>query len=187
MPLIRGTATQTLQPTRKQAEHYDTDAAVRTESTGDTLGGGLNVGFIRTGQVLSYCGVNLKGIRRSACGWRRTRSAARSRSARTRPPARCSVSTTVTSTGGFQSYRYFDAPLTGVTDETIKLVLVFRATGTHYIANINFFEFVGDGLQPERTADADAAERRDRQTTSASAPRDVRGDAPPTPTTARCR
>ena len=60
-------------------------------------------------------------------------------------------SATVTSTGGFQSYRYFDAPLTGVTDETIKLVLVFRATGTHYIANINFFEFVGDGLQPERT------------------------------------
>ncbi len=62
VPLIRGTATQTLQPTRKEAEHYDTDAAVRTESTGDTLGGGLNVGFIRTGQVLSYSGVNLKGI-----------------------------------------------------------------------------------------------------------------------------
>ena len=56
----------------------------------------------------------------------------------------------MTSTGGFQSYRYFDAPLTGVTDETIKLVLVFKATGTHYIANINFFEFVGDGIQPER-------------------------------------
>ena len=52
-------------------------------------------------------------------------------------------STTVASTGGFQAYRYFDAPLTGVTDETIKLVLVFKATGTHYIANINFFEFVG--------------------------------------------
>ena len=30
-------------------------------------------------------------------------------------------------------------------------MLVFRATGTHYIANLNFFEFVGDGLQPERT------------------------------------
>ena len=151
VPLIRGTATQTLQPTRKEAEHYDTDAAVRTESTGDTLGGGLNVGFIRTGQVLSYSGVNLKGI-----------SAVRLRLATNTIGGTVEVrkgsatgallgSATVTSTGGFQSYRYFDAPLTGVTDETIKLVLVFRATGTHYIANINFFEFVGDGLQPERT------------------------------------
>ena len=62
MPLIRGQATTALQPVRKQAEHYDTDAAVRTEATGDTLGGGLNVGFIRTGQILNYSGVNLNGV-----------------------------------------------------------------------------------------------------------------------------
>ncbi|MDA0180116.1 carbohydrate-binding protein [Solirubrobacter phytolaccae] len=150
VPLIRGTATSALQPARKQAEHYDTDAAVRTEATGDTLGGGLNVGFIRTGQVLSYSGVNLKGI-----------STIRLRLATNTIGGTVEVrkgsatgallgQTTVTSTGGFQSYRYFDAPLTGVTDELIRLVLVFRATGTHYIANINFFEFVGDGTQPER-------------------------------------
>ena len=151
VPLIRGTATQTLQPTRKQAEHYDTDAAVRTESTGDTLGGGLNVGFIRTGQVLSYSGVNLKGI--TAIRLRLATNTIGGTVEIRKGSATGALlgSATVTSTGGFQSYRYFDAPLTGVTDETIKLVLVFRATGTHYIANINFFEFVGDGLQPERT------------------------------------
>ena len=38
-----------------------------------------------------------------------------------------------------------------MTDETIKLVIVFKANGTHYIANFNFFEFVGDAIQPERT------------------------------------
>ena len=151
VPLIRGTATQTLQPTRKEAEHYDTDAAVRTESTGDTLGGGLNVGFIRTGQVLSYSGVNLKGI--SAIRLRLATNTIGGTVEIRKGSATGALlgSATVTSTGGFQSYRYFDAPLTGVADETIKLVLVFRATGTHYIANLNFFEFVGDGLQPERT------------------------------------
>ena len=111
VPLIRGTATKALQPTRKQAEHYDTDAAVRTEATGDTLGGGLNVGFIRTGQVLSYSGVNLKGI--SAL---RLRLATNTIGGTVEVRKNTATGTllgqaTVTSTGGFQSYRYFDAPV----------------------------------------------------------------------------
>ena len=60
--LVQGEATRALQPQRKQAEHYDTDASIRTETTGDTDGGGLNVAFIRNGFSMKYSNVNLAGI-----------------------------------------------------------------------------------------------------------------------------
>ncbi len=148
--LIRGEAQRTLQPARKQAEHYDTDPAVRTETAGDTLGGGLNVGFIRNGSTLAYSNVNLNRISairfRLACNSIGGTVEVRKNS----PTGALLGSATVTSTGNWQRYAWYEAPLTGVTDETIKLYLVFKATGTHFIANANFFEFVGDGIVTNR-------------------------------------
>jgi len=168
VPLIRGSASLALHPNRKQAEHYDTDASIRTEATGDTLGGGLNVGFIRDGFTMGYSGVNLKGV--TAIRLRMATSSIGGTVELRRNTATGTLlgSTTVANTGGFQAYRYFDAPLTGVTDETIKLVLVFKATGTHYIANINFLEFVGDGLQPARQPVLTLPGNQKVQTTSAT-------------------
>jgi cytochrome c len=143
--LIRGEAQRTLQPARKQAEHYDTDPSVRTETTRDTLGGGLNVGFIRNGFSLAYSNVNLSGI--DAMRFRLASSSIGGtlevRKGSTTGELLGSVA--ITNTGGNQSYRWFETPVADP-GETFKMYLVFRATGTHFIANFNFFEFVGDGI-----------------------------------------
>src|ERR687895_493450 len=143
--LIRGEAQRTLQPARKQAEHYDTDPSVRTEATRDTLGGGLNVGFIRNGFSLAYSNVNLSGI--DAMRFRLATASIGGTLEVRKGSATGDLlgSVAITNTGGFQNYGWFETPVTDP-GETFKMYLVFKAAGTHFIANANFFEFVGDGI-----------------------------------------
>jgi hypothetical protein len=57
-------------------------------------------------------------------------------------------SVAITNTGGGQRYQWFETPVTDP-GGPFTLHLVFTADGTHYIANVNFFEFVGDGIALE--------------------------------------
>lgn len=135
-----------LQPSLVEAEHAD--SSVRTETTGDSLGGGLNVGWLRDGSTIRYDDVNLRGI-----GTVRFRMASSSigGTLELRQGSATGAllgSTAITNTGGGQAYRWFDVPVTDP-GEPFDLVLVFRATGTHYIANVNLFELVGDGVSTD--------------------------------------
>ncbi|MGW6227715.1 ThuA domain-containing protein [Cellulosimicrobium cellulans] len=135
-----------LQPALIEAEHAD--STVRTEATGDSLGGGLNVGWLKDGATIRYDDVNLRGI--DSIRFRMASSSIGGTLELRQGSATGTVlgSTSITNTGGGQSYRWFDVPVTDP-GETFSLWLVFRATGTHYIANVNLFELVGDGVSVE--------------------------------------
>jgi len=158
--LIRGEAEIQLQPARKQAEHHDPDPAVRTEAVRDELGGGLNVGFIRNGFMLAYSNVNLSGI--DAMRFRLATSTIGGTLEIRKGSATGELlgSVAITGTGGFQSWRWFETPVTDP-GGPFQMYLVFKATGTHYIANVNFFEFVGDGIVTNRSPIMDSVELSD--------------------------
>ncbi|WP_435735283.1 ThuA domain-containing protein [Cellulosimicrobium sp. PMB13] len=144
--LAQARASVRLQPALIQAEHAD--STVRTEPTGDSIGGGLNVGWLRDNATISYADVNLAGIEKV-----RFRMASSSIGGTLELHAGSASgaligSVPITNTGGGQSYQWFDVPVTDP-GGPITLVLVFRATGTHYIANVNLFELVGDGVSTE--------------------------------------
>ncbi|MEU1970806.1 ThuA domain-containing protein [Microbacterium sp. NPDC019599] len=155
--LARATSSLPLQPSRIQAEHYDTDATIRTETAADTLGGGLNVGFLRAGATLKYSNVNFEGI--SAVRFRLASNSVGGTLEIRKDTATGPVlgSVAVTSSGAWTTYKYVDAPVTDP-GGPFTMVLVFQATGTHYIANLNWIDFVGSGFSatvptaPQNTA-----------------------------------
>jgi cytochrome c len=144
--LAQARASVRLQPSTIEAEHAD--STVRTEPTGDSLGGGLNVGWLKDGATVSYDDINLAGI--DTVRFRMASSSIGGTlelRAGTKDGALVG-SVPITNTGGGQSYRWFDVPVTDP-GGPFTLVLVFRATGSHYIANVNLFELVGDGVSTE--------------------------------------
>lgn len=60
-PLISSTGI-VLQPRRKEAEHYTQQQGVQLESTGDTQGGGKNIGWIEHGDYIAFNPISLTGI-----------------------------------------------------------------------------------------------------------------------------
>ncbi|MBD5786968.1 ThuA domain-containing protein [Cellulosimicrobium terreum] len=144
--LAQARASVRLQPSVIEAEHAD--STVRTEATADPLGGGLNVGWLRTGATISYRDINLAGI--DAIRFRMASSSIGGTLELRQNTADGALlgSTTITNTGGGQSYQWFETPVTDP-GEPFTLVLVFTATGSHYIANINLFEMLGDGVSTE--------------------------------------
>ncbi|WP_402466312.1 ThuA domain-containing protein [Isoptericola aurantiacus] len=146
--LAAATESVRLRPTLVQAEHHDPQEDVRYEEAGDPLGGGRNIGYIRDGYELQYSDVNLEGV--DSLRFRLASSTVGGTLEMRRGGADADgelIGTTeITSTGGFQAYEWFDAPVDQAPDGPFTLSLVFRADGSHFIANINMFEFVGDGI-----------------------------------------
>jgi cytochrome c len=159
---------------RTQAEFFDTtgrapgavgggDPGVQTETTGDTEGGGLNIGFIENGDYVSYEPMNLKDITSLRF---RVASAGAGGTIEVRTGAADGplVATTefITPTGGWQTYKTVELALTSPPAGTHELFFVFRhPTDQGGLMNLNWIQFVGKGAAnttaPEVTAAADPA------------------------------
>ncbi len=172
---------------RKQAEFFTTtgrapgavgggDPGVMTETTGDTEGGGLNIGFIENGDYVSYFPMNLKDI--TSLRFRvASAGAGGTIEVRLDAPDGPVVATTefITPTGGWQLYKNVDLALPNPPPGgTHELFFVFRhPTDQGGLMNLNWIQFRGKGAAvtaaPEVEASADP--------TTGVAPLDVQFEA----------
>ncbi len=142
---------------------------MQTETTTDTEGGGLNIGFIEDGDYTSYKPFNLSDI-----------TEVRFRVASAGPGGTIEVrydsptgpllgkTAMITPTGNWQTYKDVSLPLTGVPTGTHELFVVIRNPGqTASLLNVNWIDFIGKGAAqtaaPEVTATATPAHRRRRR------------------------
>ena len=133
---------------------------MQTETTADTEGGGLNIGFIEDGDYTSYKPFNLTDI-----------TEARFRVASAGPGGTIELrydsptgpllgkTAMITPTGNWQTYKNVSLPLTGVPAGTHELFVITRNPGqTASLLNLNWIDFVGKGAAqtaaPEVTASA---------------------------------
>ncbi|HET8786833.1 MAG TPA: ThuA domain-containing protein, partial [Candidatus Limnocylindrales bacterium] len=154
---LTGRAEAILQPKRKQAEFFSStgriagaatggDPGVQTETTSDTQGGGLNIGFIEDGDYVSYKPFDLKDI--SALRFR-VASAGAGGTIEVRldaPDGQLVAATdTITPTGDWQSFKDVTLPIPATAGKH-ELFLVFRNPGsTNSLMNVNWIDFIGKG------------------------------------------
>jgi cytochrome c len=139
-PQLTASDRVTLQPRRKEAEHYSRQSGIRVVNNSEGGGAGL-VGGVSSGDWLSFTPVNLKGV--SSIGFRVASSAGGGtievRQGNPDGPLLGSVAVPVT--GGGQTWTVVTAQVTdpGVTHE---LFLVARNPGvTGDLFNLDWFEF----------------------------------------------
>ena len=157
-PALTGRDIHVLQPKRKQAEFFTTtgrapgvtgggDPGVQTEATGDTAGGGQNIGFIENGDYVSYTPMNLEGI----LGLRfRVASGGAGGTIQVRLDAAdgplVAETAMITPTGGWQNYKTVDLALPNPPEGTHQLFFVFRhPTDQGGLMNLNWIDFRGKG------------------------------------------
>jgi glucose/arabinose dehydrogenase len=158
---LTGRAQVILQPKHKQAEFFSatgrtadgkgTDApGVTIETTGDTAGGGKDIGSIQDGDWWSFDPVALNNI--TAVRFRAASATAGGtveihRNA-TNGPLLGSVA--IPNTGGWQTYQDFTVNLTNPPTGTGTLFFVARnpagQTGPGALVNVNWVDFIGQGV-----------------------------------------
>ena len=147
---LTGRARLTLQPKRKQAEHFTQNQGAQLETTSDQ-GGGQNIGFLDDGDYVSFDPMNLANIDslvyRAASG-----GSGGTIEVHVDSPGGPLVSTgTIEPTGGWQQWRDFAAPVTDP-GGTHELFFVFRnPTATSGLFNLNWIQFVGKGVSVNAT------------------------------------
>ncbi|MPZ95901.1 MAG: carbohydrate-binding protein [Propionibacteriales bacterium] len=150
VPALSGTDEVILQPKRKQAEHFTTNQGVQTETTGDTQGGGLNIGFIDHGDHVSFQPMNLQNI--TSLNYRVASAGTGGRvEIHVDSPDGPVISTSpqIPVTGGWQTYTDVSAPVTDP-GGTHELFFVFvNNPGDSGLFNINWIDFVGQGVSVE--------------------------------------
>ncbi|MER6014363.1 glycoside hydrolase family 16 protein [Streptomyces bluensis] len=127
-----------------QAESYDSQSGVSTESTSDS-GGGQNIGGLAGGDWALYRGVNFGSTTATQFSARVASGAASGVSglvevrldSRTNPPI---GSFAIGNTGGWQSWRTVPANISGVTG-THDVYLTFTSGQSQEFVNVNWFTF----------------------------------------------
>ncbi|KXK63623.1 PKD domain-containing protein [Micromonospora rosaria] len=156
---LTGRALEILQPKRKQAEYYTAtgrvagsvgggDPGVGKETTGDTAGGGQNIGWIEDGDWWSVQPASLTGIDAI-----RFRVAAQGSGGRLEVRAGAADGALITSvdvpgTGGWQTYTDVTAQVPADADAGGTLYFVARspAGATSSLFNVNWMDFLGKGV-----------------------------------------
>ena len=142
---LTGSDEAVLQPRRKQAEFYTSQQGIQTENTADT-GGGINIGFIDHGDWTAFKPMNLQNI--TALDFRVASAGTGGRiELHVDSPAGPTIGTVqVPVTGGWQSWTNVVMPVTDP-GGTHELFFVFvNNPGDGGLFNINWFEFVGQGV-----------------------------------------
>lgn len=143
---LTGTDVVILQPKKKQAEHTQEFIDLRTETTGDFLGGGLNIGFVNHNSALKFGPMNFENIEFVTARFATQQNPAeiQFRLNNVTGPLVAKMQTSIT--GGWQSYDYFTTDLTDL-GGTHDLYVVFKnAANPGGIGNVNWFEFHGQGV-----------------------------------------
>lgn len=128
-----------------EAESYDSQSGIQTETTSDT-GGGVNIGWIENGDWASYSNVDFGGGAASvdlrvASDTSGGNIEVRLGGASGQLVGTCSVP----GTGGWQSWQTLTCPVSGPSGEQ-DLYLVFTG-GSGFLLNVNWFQFDSDGNQ----------------------------------------
>ncbi|MEV0807535.1 ThuA domain-containing protein [Micromonospora sp. NPDC050200] len=169
---LTGRAIEQLQPKRKQAEYYTAtgrapgstgggDPGVQKETTGDSAGGGQNIGFIEDGDWWSLAPASLTGVDSIRF---RVASATQGGRIEVRTGAvdgPLVASVNVPGTGGWQQYVDVTAPVTGPAQGTLYFVARHPTGGAGSVFNVNWMDFLGRGVTenapPQVTAKATPA------------------------------
>ncbi|MCK1816117.1 ThuA domain-containing protein [Streptomyces sp. XM4011] len=147
-----------LQPKHREAEHFDRTGrvpgapsggtpGVEVEPTGDTAGGGQNIGWIDDGDWWAWEPANLTGI--EEIGLRAASPAAGATvEVRTGDPEGPTVATVqVEATGDWQVYGDFTGRVSGESTTQSGPLYFVKTTGE---LNVNWVEFIGPGItEPE--------------------------------------
>ncbi len=166
---LTGQDTVVLHTKRTEAEFFDStgrlagstsagDAGVIRETTGDTQGGGQNVGYIEPGDWFGWDVMNLTAIDQITMRAASNPAAGATFEVRTGDPDTGPTVATIQipRTGGWQQYQNFSASPTGPTT-TVSGPLYFVETRGG--ANINWIDFEGRGVtdnqRPDLTLEAD--------------------------------
>ncbi|MER7458084.1 ThuA domain-containing protein [Micromonospora sp. NPDC126480] len=154
---LTGRDIEQLQPKRKQAEYYTAtgrtpvstgggDPGVQTETTGDTAGGGANIGFIEDGDWWSLVPADLTGITSIRF---RAASATDGGVIEVRAGAvdgPVVATATVPGTGAWQTYTDVTAPVTGAASGALYFVARDPSGGAGSLFNVNWADFLGRGV-----------------------------------------
>jgi hypothetical protein len=125
-----------------QAESYDSQSGVSTETTSDT-GGGQDVGFIAPGDSIAYTGVNfgtstaLRVMTRRASGSSSTGTVQYRLDSVTGPII---ASVPVSNTGGWQSWGTVTTNLSSSVTGVHTVFITFTGPGPEFV-NLNWFQF----------------------------------------------
>ncbi|PTM20656.1 MAG: hypothetical protein DA446_02365 [Bacteroidetes bacterium] len=143
---LRGTDGIVLNLKRKQAQHAVELIGLQTESTGDFMGGALNVGFASQNSALKFGPMNFEGIDFITLRYAAQQIAANLevRVDAIDGPLIATIGTQLT--GGWQTYDYFTAALDNP-GGTRDVYLVYKSdTGGDGFGNINWIDFHGKGI-----------------------------------------
>ncbi len=138
-----------LQPKTREAEYFNETGGpgsapgVQVEDTGDTAGGGKNIGFIEDGDWWGWKPTNLTGIDQIQLRAASPETGATVQVRQGSPTDGPVVATIqVTPTGGWQTYGDFTAPVSGASLTSGPLYFV-KTTGQ---LNVNWVKFIGKGV-----------------------------------------
>ncbi|MBM7518550.1 ThuA domain-containing protein [Nocardioides nitrophenolicus] len=162
---LEGRDTIVVHTKRKEAEFFDTtgrvgsgttgDPGVTTEETGDSAGGGQNVSYVDPGDWIAWDVMNLTNITEISMRVASPNAGAVWQVRQGAPDGPTVATIQVPNTGDWQSYQDVSAPVTGATADSGRLYFVQTAGGS----NLNWIDFVGDGITENRrpvvTASAD--------------------------------
>ncbi len=131
----------TIDPFSKiEAEEYNNMLGIQTENTADE-GGGLNVGWIETGDWLMFSGIDFTGIKSVDTRLATSNSTSTIEIRIDSPTGDLIGTVTVPNTGGFQAWETANTQLSDVSG-THDVYLVFKGA-TGYLCNINWLQFKG--------------------------------------------
>ncbi|MGP3970053.1 ThuA domain-containing protein [Streptomyces sp. 6N223] len=167
-PPLTTTEVIVLQPKHREAEHFDTtgrlttsaaggDPGVVAETTGDTAGGGQNIGFIEDGDWWAWDPANLTNIEEISLRAASPTAGATVEVRTGDPDTGPTVATIqVEPTGAWQTYGDFAAPVSGPSATTSGPLYFVKTSGE---LNVNWVDFDGRGVtdnqRPEVTLTAD--------------------------------
>jgi cytochrome c len=145
-----------LQPRRKQAEHFSSQSGIVLEKCEDE-GGGVACAFIENGDWVSYAPVNLSGVESirlrvaSAAAADVTAGSIELRMGAGAQESELVETVTVKGTAGWQKWMTLEVALDDAARSagTSTLWLVFKGEGKSSLFNVNWIEFVGEGVAKE--------------------------------------
>lgn len=157
---LTGQDTVVLHTKRTEAEYHDTtgrvagstsagNPGVQLENTGDTAGGGKNVGWMEIGDWFGYDVMNLTQIDQISLRAASPQAVGATYAIRTGNPATgpTVASITVPNTGSWQTYGNYAAVPTGASTTVSGPLYVVATAGQ---GNINWLDFIGKGVTDNR-------------------------------------
>ena len=147
-----------LRPARIEAEHFDTQNGIQTETTSDPLGGAVNIGWIDHGDWVAFEDINLAGIDFVTLRVASAGTGGQVELRRGSPTGARVGRAYVAPTGGWQTWRDVTIPVTDFGGSEALYLVFENNQGDSGLLNVNYLVFHGQGAtdRPEGSLGLDA-------------------------------